>query len=133
MTKSQPKGPSEDGTAASQIQRRDPAVAEQNPRHGSHVANGTIYQGSISGTGQPEDRQDRAARGTSIHSVSVHSFSATEVGEDCWVYNGSTTNGQNAPGVRIHRMEGGSVKNGSKIHNGDMSKDEFLRFFCNGR
>ncbi|KAG0158344.1 hypothetical protein PDIDSM_5857 [Penicillium digitatum] len=65
--------------------------------------------------------------------ISIHSASDTQVDGTSWVYNGSVANGQNAPGVRIHRMDGGSVTNGSKFFNGDMSEDDFRRVFCNGR
>ena len=50
-----------------------------------------------------------------------------------YVLNGSVRTGPNQPGLRIHRMDEGSVENNSKFVNGDMTVDEFYRIFCNGR
>lgn len=71
--------------------------------------------------------------GQVAHRIAIHSVCATQVDGTSWVYNGNVTNAQDPLDVRVRRMEGGSMTNGSKFFNGDMTADEFRRFFCNGR
>lgn len=87
-----------------------------------------MQAGSASSIRHLGHREDRGVRG-----ISVHSTGATKVDGTSRVLNGSITDGQEPSAFRIHSMDGGFVKNNSRLVNGDLTPDEFRRVFCNGR
>lgn len=47
------------------------------------------------------------------------------------VYNGDVARAYDSSSTREHHLHGGSVKNQSRLVNGDLGRDTFLAFFCN--
>lgn len=59
-----------------------------------------------------------------------HGSSYTHVDESSMVINGNLADGQGPGSFRTHAVHGGSVRNGSKLVNGDMDRETFLSIFC---
>lgn len=47
------------------------------------------------------------------------------------VFNGDIARAYDPSSTREHHLHGGSVKNKSRLVNGDLDRDTFLAFFCN--
>lgn len=47
------------------------------------------------------------------------------------VFNGDIARVYDPSTTREHHLHGGSVKNKSRLVNGDLDRDTFLAFFCN--
>lgn len=61
-----------------------------------------------------------------------HCYKDTEIDQKSWVYNGSLVGADTSEIIRKHHLNGGSVKNESKLVNGDLpDREAFLAFFCN--
>lgn len=61
-----------------------------------------------------------------------HCYKNTNVDQKSWVYNGSIVGAETSETIRKHHLNGGSVKNESKLVNGDLDRETFLAFFCDG-
>jgi hypothetical protein len=59
----------------------------------------------------------------------VHSVKGTQI-DQSEVYNGDVSSTQDLRVRREHTLEGGSIKNRSKVANGDLNIDAFVAFYC---
>ncbi|KAJ5378039.1 uncharacterized protein N7496_005448 [Penicillium cataractarum] len=64
-------------------------------------------------------------------SQACNCYKDTEIDEASMVYNGSIADGESSRTLGKHHLNGGSVKNGSKLVNGNLDREAFLAFFCN--
>jgi hypothetical protein len=64
------------------------------------------------------------------HRYINHQFEHTEIDYNSDVLNGDVLSTLDQSSVREHRLCGGSVKNHSKLVNGDTDRDAFIAFFC---
>lgn len=82
-------------------------------------------------------RSDRRSSFTSFEGLDdnqalgpiVHSMNGTEI-DKSEVFNGDVLRTQDPRVRREHRMDGGSIKNMSKVANGDLEIDAFVAFYC---
>ncbi|KAJ6050195.1 uncharacterized protein N7446_005567 [Penicillium canescens] len=58
---------------------------------------------------------------------------ATKIDGSSQVINGSVIDGKRTGSVGKHSLEAGSVKNNSKLANGNMDPKSFIAFFCRDR
>jgi hypothetical protein len=67
------------------------------------------------------------------YAATDHSSKATQIDSSSQVINGSVIDGRRTGSVGKHSLEGGSVKNNSKLANGNMDPKSFIAFFCRDR
>lgn len=61
------------------------------------------------------------------------SSKAIQIDTSSQVFNGDVTNSNGTGEERTHRIQGGSVRNNSKLFNGNMDPESFIAFFCRDR
>ncbi|KAJ5201712.1 uncharacterized protein N7498_006375 [Penicillium cinerascens] len=61
----------------------------------------------------------------------VHCYTNTYVDHSAQIFNGDVARAYDPSSTREHHLHGGSVKNKSKLVNGDLDRDTFLAIFCN--
>lgn len=59
-----------------------------------------------------------------------HCYTNTSI-DNSRVFNGDITRAYDASSTREHHLHGGSVKNKSRLVNGDLDRDTFIAMFCN--
>lgn len=84
----------------------------------------------------PLDRQSNSTSfdGTdNIQSPShiKHCYTNTDIDHSAQVFNGDVARAYDSSSTREHHLHGGSVKNKSRLVNGDLDRDTFLAMFCN--
>ncbi|KAF9238160.1 hypothetical protein DTO013E5_9383 [Penicillium roqueforti] len=87
----------------------------------------------------PGHDQDRQSNSTSfdgtdnIQSPShiKHCYTNTDIDHSAQVFNGDVARAYDSSSTREHHLHGGSVKNKSRLVNGDLDRDTFLAMFCN--
>lgn len=60
-----------------------------------------------------------------------HCYTNTDVDHSSHVFNGDIARAYDSSSTREHHLHGGSVKNQSRLVNGDLDRDTFLAIFCN--
>lgn len=60
-----------------------------------------------------------------------HCYENTDMDRSARVFNGDVARAYDSSSTREHHLHGGSVKNKSRLVNGDLDRDTFLAFFCN--
>ncbi|OQE26077.1 hypothetical protein PENFLA_c007G06667 [Penicillium flavigenum] len=88
---------------------------------------------------QPDHDQDRQSNCTSFDGLNNvqspdhirHCFTNTNMDHSAQVFNGDIARAYDSSSTREHHLHGGSVKNNSRLVNGDLDRDTFLAFFCN--
>ncbi|KAJ5588618.1 hypothetical protein N7537_011296 [Penicillium hordei] len=60
-----------------------------------------------------------------------HCYTNTSMDNSAQVFNGDIARAYDASSTREHHLHGGSVKNKSRLVNGDLDRDTFLAIFCN--
>ncbi|KAJ5181969.1 hypothetical protein N7449_012116 [Penicillium cf. viridicatum] len=86
----------------------------------------------------PNHDQDRQSNCTSFDGCDNiqspdhirHCYTNTSI-DNSQVFNGDIARAYDASSAREHHLHGGSVKNKSRLVNGDLDRDTFLAIFCN--
>ncbi|KAJ5976627.1 hypothetical protein N7481_010334 [Penicillium waksmanii] len=90
--------------------------------------------------GYPADRdEDRRSNCTSFDGLDnvqspdriKHCYTNTAMDHSARVFNGDIARAYDPSSTREHHLHGGSVKNESRLVNGDLDRETFLAFFCN--
>lgn len=61
----------------------------------------------------------------------MHCYRDTNIDRSAQVFNGDIARAYDSSSSREHHLHGGSVRNNSRLVNGDLDRDTFLAFFCN--
>ena len=82
------------------------------------------------------DRQSNCTSFDGLNSVQspdhiAHCYTNTYMDHSAQVFNGDVARAYDPSSTREHHLHGGSVKNKSKLVNGDLDRDTFLAIFCN--
>ncbi|KAJ6190148.1 hypothetical protein N7519_000169 [Penicillium mononematosum] len=93
----------------------------------------------FNGDHRPDHDQDRQSNCTSFDGLNNvqspdhirHCYANTNIDRSAQVFNGDVARAYDSSSTREHHLHGGSVKNKSKLVNGDLDRDTFLAFFCN--
>lgn len=60
----------------------------------------------------------------------AHCYTNTDIDRSAQVFNGDVARAYDSSSTREHHLHGGSVKNKSRLVNGDLDRDTFLALFC---
>lgn len=82
------------------------------------------------------DRQSNCTSFDGLDSVQspdhvAHCYTNTYMDHSAQVFNGDVARAYDPSSTREHHLHGGSIKNQSKLVNGDLDRDTFLAIFCN--
>ncbi|KAJ5978640.1 hypothetical protein N7501_001982 [Penicillium viridicatum] len=93
----------------------------------------------FNGSYPPDHDQDRQSNCTSFEGRDNvqspghirHCYTNTNLDHSAQVFNGDVARAYDSSSTREHHLHGGSVKNKSRLVNGDLDRDTFLAIFCN--
>ncbi|KAJ5987632.1 hypothetical protein N7451_011997, partial [Penicillium sp. IBT 35674x] len=85
--------------------------------------------------GRDQDHQRNCTSFGEVGSVqspdhAIHCYTNTNIDQSAQVFNGDIARAYDTSSTREHHLHGGSVKNGSKLVNGDLDRETFLAIFC---
>ncbi|KAJ5913743.1 hypothetical protein N7504_002626 [Penicillium tannophilum] len=85
--------------------------------------------------GHGQDQQSNCTSFDGLDSVQspghvAHCYTNTDIDRSAQVFNGDVARAYDSSSTREHHLHGGSVKNKSRLVNGDLDRDTFLALFC---